>query len=308
MPLNSNRSTLATAIFFSLLGILLLDTMAAIVKHLGGVYPAPELAFFRNLFGLVPSVTILFLSKEWHAKGRPILMRQWKLGFLRGMFGATAQFFFYTSLLHLEFATASTLAFAGPLFVTALSVPILGDRVGPWRWVAVSIGFVGIILVMKPGSDLFSHYSLLPVAAALGYATSTVIVRRIDKQVPSALVNFYSGFAALIGAIFFTHFTTGFVPIESTEHWLWIVAMGTLGGCGVICLIVGYRLTKPSNLAPFDYFGIIIAFAIGYIAFDEAPFHQLFPGVLFIVLGGGIIIWRERRAAKLKRAGPTVPE
>ena len=88
--------------------------------------------------------------------------------------------------------------------------------------------------------------------------------------------------------------------MESLEHWLWIIAMGTAGGFGVLLLVMAYRTTKPSNLAPFDYFGILYAFALGWIFFGEAPFGTLFPGVILIVVGGFVIIWRERKGSPSK--------
>lgn len=289
--------SLIHAIVLSLMGILLLDTMGAIIKHLVITYPAQQLSAFRNFFGLFPSVLILLMSSEWHESGRKIWTRQWKLALSRGLFVTFAQFFFYLSLFHLALATASTLAFAGPLFVAALSVPLLGDRVGLWRWLAVAAGFTGIVLILRPGSDVFTAYALLPIGAALGYALSTVSVRLITDPVPSATINLYGHVGALICSTAFMFATSGYQPVASLEDWLWIVAMGTAGGFGVLLLVMAYRRTKPSNLAPFDFFGIPFAFALGWIFFGETPFDTLFPGVILIVIGGLVIFWRERRAS-----------
>ena len=285
------------AIALSLAGIFLLDSMGAIIKHLGSAYPAQQLSAFRNLFGLVPSLLVLVAAPGWRAGGRPLKLRQWRLALARGLFVTFAQFCFYLSLVHLAFATASTLAFAGPLFVTALSLPLLGDRVGPWRWTAVAVGFAGVVLIMQPGSDLFTSWSLLPVGAALGYALSAITVRLITEPVPSALINLYSTGGAVAGSSLLMLSTSGYHPVATVVDWLWIVAMGTLGGCGVLLLVIAYRLVKPSILAPFEYFAILFAFALGWMFFGEAPFATLFPGVLLIVAGGFLIIWRERRRA-----------
>ena len=124
--------------------------MGAIIKHLGEMYPVEQLSMLRNLFGLVPSLMLLYFSPVWHQAGKLILIRQWKLGLIRGIFLAVAQFCFYLSLIHMEFATSSTLAFAGPLFVTLLSSPVLRQQVGLIRWLAVCMGFAGIVLVIRP--------------------------------------------------------------------------------------------------------------------------------------------------------------
>ncbi len=295
----SRISPFSKAVVLIIVAIFLFDVMGAIIKYLGGRYPVLELSAFRNLFGLLPSILVLLFSRDWHAAGRPLAIVQWKLAIGRGAFVIGAQFCYYLSLAHMEFATAATISFAGPLFVTALSVPVLGHRVGVWRWAAVLGGFGGIMLVMRPGSEVFTLYALLPLGAAVGYAASSVSVRLIDAAIPSATINLYANAGALVGSAALMFFTVGYVPVASTQDWLWIIAMGVVGGLAVLLLITAYRLTQPGNLAPFEYFGIPFSFALGWWFFDEAPFGTLFPGVILIVGGGLLIIWRERRARKV---------
>jgi drug/metabolite transporter (DMT)-like permease len=195
----------------------------------------------------------------------------------------------------MEFATTSTIVFAMALFITAFSVPLLGEKVGGFRWAAVVIGFVGVVMVMGPGSDGFSLVALLPLGAAILYALTSVTARLFDDEVPTPLMNIYANVAAAAGAIALTLATGGFTPVASAIDLVWIFIMGALGGSGVLCLIVSFRMTEPSNLAPFNYFGIPIAFILGWLFFGEAPVGQLFPGVLLIVAGGMLIVWRERR-------------
>ena len=292
--------TVLRAVLTIMAGIFLLDLMAVMIRMLAADYPASELAVFRNLFGLVPSALVLWASADWKARGRPMRVRQWPIIVVRGLAVTMAQFCFYLALKQLEFATASTLAFAGPMILTALSVPILGDRVGPWRWGAVVIGFAGVVMVMQPGSDAFTLAALLPIGAAAGYAIASVLVRLIDTEVPTAQVNLYSGFAAMIGAGVLMLLLESPVWFKSWGDLALIVAMGCSGGTGVLLLIMAYRMVQPSVIAPFEYSGILFAFALGWIFFDEAPFDRLFPGVLLIVGAGLLIVWRERRAAALR--------
>jgi len=301
-PSASASSRVLPAIAMSLLGLMLLDSMGAIIKHLSADYAAPQLAAFRNLFGMAPSLLVLFTSRDWHRSGRPLAIAQWRLALLRGFLVAFAQICFYLSLGHLAFATASTLTFATPLFVTALTALLLREFVGLWRWLAVAIGFAGIVLVVRPGSDVFTLYAVLPLGAALGYALSGVTVRLIAGTVPSATVNLYSHIGALVGSSGFMIATGAYGAVAEPSDWLWIVAMGTAGGIGVLCLVIAYRWTSPSNLAPFDYFGIPFSFALGWIFFAEAPFERLFPGVILIVAGGVLIVWRERQLARARSA------
>ena len=275
------------------MAIMLYDIMGAIIKHLGQQYPTQQLSMFRNLFGLVPTLLILFCSQSWIKAGRPVVIRQWKFALARGGLGAFAQITFYLALFHLEFATATTIAFAGPLIITALSVPLLGHRVGLWRWLAVLIGFAGVMLVMRPSAQGFNWYAILPLCAAFGYASISVTARLFDKSVPTTVINLYYNVGSLIGSIALVVFTSTFVQIGTLVDWLWLAAMGMAGGIAAYLMITAYRLADPSSLSPFEYFGIPFSFILGWLVFAETPFDQLIPGVFLIVGGGLVIIWRE---------------
>jgi len=294
MTIAAPTSSFVRAVSLVLLAIFLFDVMGAIIKHLWQRYATPQLSMFRNLFGLIPSVIVLWLSRDWQASGRAIKIRQWKLALGRGALVVLAQFCFYLSLANLEFATASTLAFAGPMFITALSFPVLGLRVGAWRWFAVALGFAGVLLVMQPGTEVFNWYAVLPLGAAFGYASISISARLFEDDVPTALINVYSLVAALVVSSLLMMFTSGFTPIRESADWLWLLAMGSAGGLAVFLLISAYRMTEPSNLSPFEYFGIPFSFLLGWVFFNEAPFDRLFPGVLLILAAGLVIVWRER--------------
>jgi drug/metabolite transporter (DMT)-like permease len=292
----------ARAVVYVLLAILLFDFQGVIIKFLGDRYPVQQLAGFRNVFGLIPSVIVLLLSSEWHARGRLLKIRQWRLGLLRGLFIAMAQYCFYLSITKMELATASTLTYISPILITLLSIPILKHEVGVWRWLAVIVGFVGVVMIMSPGSAIFTPYSLLPLGAALGYSLSTVCVRLFDEHNPTALLNMYASAGALVGALAIVFATSGYREVESLQDWGLLLGMGLVGGFAVLALINAYRLARPSSLSPYEYFGIPFAFILGWIFFDEAPFAKLFPGVLLIIVGGLLIAWREHRNRKLSES------
>lgn len=284
-----------------LVAIMLYDVMGAIIKHLGQRYPAPQLSMFRNLFGMIPTLLILFWSKNWIKAGRPVVIRQWKLALARGGVGVLAQISFYLALSQMELATATTILFAGPLFITALSVPLLGNRVGLWRWLAVLIGFAGVVLVMRPSAESFNWYAILSLCAAFGYASISVTARLFDDDVPSAVISLYQNVGALIGSVALVIFTGGFIQIGTLEDWIWLVAMGVAGGTASYCMISAYRMAEPSSLSPFEYFGIPFSFFLGWIFFSEAPFDRLIPGAFLIAGGGLVIIWREHFWKKMLR-------
>ncbi|MEH6631746.1 MAG: DMT family transporter [Halopseudomonas aestusnigri] len=292
---NGNQDRIGLAIFLMILAVFLFDAQGAIIKHMGSRYPVQQIAFIRNVFGLVPSIIMLYLSRDWHRTGRSLSVSQWKIAMGRGLVLTVAQFCLYTSLVKLEFATASALAFAGPFFVTTLSIPILGHRVSIWQWTAVIMGFAGILMIVRPGSDLFTPWALLPVIAALAYAMSSVMVRLVDDNVPSATISLYSSVGAIIGSATLMMVTSGFLEISTLEDGLWLMGAGIVGGMAVLAMIMAYRLTMPSNVTPFEYFGIPFSFAMGWFLFGEAPFDKLIPGVFFIAAGGLLIVWRVRK-------------
>ena len=292
------NARLPTAIATILLAIFLFDVQGALIKHMGARYPVEQIAFYRNLFGVLPNLLVLLFTSEWRARENRWRLVRWKLALGRGLMLIVAQVCFYRSLVHMQLATATTLAFAGPLFVTLLSIPMLGHKVGWWRGAAVLLGFVGVVLVMQPGQDAFSLVALLPVTAAFFYAMASLLVRYFDASEPTALISVYSSGGAMVAAFVLVYLTGNSLMLESSTDWIWFVVMGSTGGCAVFLLIAAYRMTDPSSLSPFEYFGIPFSFCLGWIFFDETPFDSLFPGVILIVGGGLLVLWRERVLAK----------
>lgn len=288
-----------TAVLLLLCALTLFDAMGLIIKHLSPRYGAAELSAYRNTFGLIPSLIVLYSSSDWHAKGRLWKLRQWRLALARGAILTFAQFSFYLSLGLLTFATASTITYANSLFAVAMATVLLSEKVGWIRWGAVVLGFIGVIWIVRPGSDTFSAAALLPLGAAVCYALVGVTARMMDGDAPTPLINLYSSIVALVGAVILALVTGGFTPLDRPSDIWWLIAMGGFGGSAVLLLIMSYRMAEQSNLAPFNYFGIPLAFLLGWVFFDEAPWDELFPGAVLILASGLLIVWRERR---LKRA------
>ncbi len=206
-----NRTSLA--IILSLFALVLFDAMGLTIKFLSTKFSAAELSTWRNLFGLLPVFLVLYSSKSWRDEGKKLRIRQWKLALFRGVIASIAQLCFYYSLGLMAFATTSTITYSGALFATAFSIPILGERVGKVRWLAVIIGFLGVILILQPGQDAFSLYSILPLFAAVFYALLTVTAKLFDSQVKSAVVNVYASIASTVCAAVITLFLGGFTSI-----------------------------------------------------------------------------------------------
>lgn len=278
-----------------LAGLILLDVMSVFVKFLLPKYSATELSAYRNVVGMVPSVFLLLYTGQLKVPWRELVIRQYPLALARGIAVALAQLFFYMGLVSLDFAVVSALVYTVALFTVALSVPILGERVGLFRWAAVLLGFAGALWIVQPGSGIFTYGALFPLAAAALYAFSGVTVRLIDSTVSNALLYLYSAFAAAVGAVLLALVTGGFSVIASFQDAIQIVLMGLFGGTGVLFLMVAFRMVQPSVLAPFNYFGLLSAFLWGWLVFGEAPIDRLFPGALFIIAAGLLILWRENK-------------
>lgn len=283
------------AILTCLLAYICFDIMSVHVRVLSERYSPQELSVYRNVLGVLPSLLLLAYTKELSFKLRDYKVARWKLAFGRGLFVALAQLLFYTALANLELATVSALGQTNALFVVLIAIVLYGERVGIWRWGAVIIGFVGAMLIVRPGSDAFAWTALLPIGAAFCYAASIVTLRSFDRSISSAILYLYSAVASAIGAIVLAAGTVEFTPIQSVQDGLLILSLSICGGFGVVFLMYAFRNAPASVLAPFSYFGILTAFFFGWIFFGEFPIDTLFPGIVLIVVSGLTIIWREQK-------------
>ena len=283
------------AILVCLLAYLCFDLMSVHVRILSASYSPQELSVYRNVLGVLPSILLLLYTRELSFDIKDYKIKKWKLAFGRGLLVALAQLLFYTALADLELATVSALGQTNAIFIVLIAVIFYGEKVGAWRWSAVIIGFGGAVWIMQPGSNMFTWTAALPIGAAFCYAASMVTLRSFDVSISSAIIYLYSSIAAALGAILLATGTTDFSPIQSMSDALLILSMSLCGGFGVVFLMYAFRQAPASVLAPFSYFGILTAFGLGWIVFDELPLDKLFPGVILIILSGLTILWREER-------------
>ena len=283
------------AILVCLLAYLCFDLMSVHVRILSARYSPQELSVYRNVLGVLPSILLLMYTRELSFDIKDYKIKKWKLAFGRGLLVALAQLLFYTALADLELATVSALGQTNAIFIVLIAVIFYREKVGLWRWSAVIIGFGGAVWIMQPGSNMFTWTAALPIGAAFCYAASMVTLRSFDVSISSAIIYLYSSIAAALGAILLATGTTDFSPIQSMSDALLILSMSLCGGFGVVFLMYAFRQAPASVLAPFSYFGILTAFGLGWIVFDELPLDKLFPGVILIILSGLTILWREER-------------
>ena len=188
----------------------------------------------------------------------------------------------------------------GPMIVSLLCIPILGEKFGLYKMSAVILGFVGIIFIMQPWTDDFNIYLILPICAALGYSLARVTSLSFPKEVLSPLINIYAQVGTILCSSLIIIFFNQWTPFKSIEDLLLILIMGLVGGTGTLFIIYGARKAELSKITPFDYIEIFFALILGWVFFQEWPIDSLFPGVLFIIAGGLIIIWRQKKRNFLK--------
>ncbi len=275
--------------------------MSLIVKLFSNKYDILQISFLRNLFGFIPPLLIVFFSIGFNKQSLRISRKEFGLSVFRAVSICFAQVCFYTALAKIEFAVAITLAFVGPFFVTALSIPVLGLKVGLWRWSAIFLGFIGVLMIMRPGFGDFSIFYLFSVGAALGYAVSSITVRLYLSSTDTGVIQLHTQIYTFIFSFIIMLTFIKPVPIQSLFDGGLFLAIGVFGGIGVLCLITCYRLTEPSQIAPFEYFSIPISLFLGWFFFSEAPIEKLFPGVFIVIISGLIIIWRENYRAKINK-------
>ena len=294
------KNNLFIAVILSLSGLFLLDCMGIAIKYLRADYPAAQLSVFRNLFGMIPCFIALYFSKDWHDKGRKVVIKRWRFGLARGLIMSFAQLCLYTSYLYLPYALVATMEYTGPMMITLLAIPLLGEKFGWYKSLAVLTGFIGIIFIMQPWSESFNLYMLLPVMAAFGYSLARVTALNFSNDTPVPLINLYANIGTLLCAILLVITFNMWENFKSLYDVLILFIMGIAGGSGVLLLIYGSRKAELSKIMPFDYIEIFFALILGWVFFKEWPVDQLFPGALFIVAGGIIIYLRQMNFLKTR--------
>ena len=291
---NTDLKKTYLAIVTMLLAILCVDMYMVVIKFLGNEYTVIQLAVFRNIAGVIPLFILILFTKEYISVFRNLNNKFIALSFFRGLAFLSMNIFIFISVINLEFATAMVLTFSSPFFIVILSIIFLKDKVGIYRWSAIFIGFFGVVLIVQPGSDIFSFYSIFPILTAIAWALSVIILKFIPDGHSTAKIQLYTLIFNVIGGVVLFLLTTGHAEIKSTQDFFLMTLTGILGGTAAILFIYSYRLISASKMASFEYFGIPSSFVLGWLFFNEAPWEQLFPGVFVIVFAGMIIIWRDK--------------
>jgi len=277
---------------FMLLSILFYGVMDALIKYQAARYPVIEVMFLRNLFALIPLAWLVRRGGGWTA----LRTRQPRLQVLRAIIGFVSLICFIKALSLMPLPDVVAIGFATPLFITALSVPLLSEHVGWRRWSAVLVGFAGVLIMVRPGSGLLGIAAFVALLGTLTNALSIIIIRRLsatDGNAPT--VASFTLFAVLVtGAVLPFYWVT-----PTGTDWIMLVAMGLLGGFGQIASTHAFRLAPPVIVAPFDYANMLLATLLGYLVWGDVPGMAVLAGAVLVIASGLYIVYREamRRGA-----------
>ena len=277
-----------------------------IIKTMSGNYALLQIVLIRTLFTIPIVLSVLLLNGGFKA----LRTKTPGLQILRGIAMFLAYIFFFMALSALPFSTNQALFFSSPLFITALSAPLLKEAVGWRRWMAVLVGFVGVLIVVRPDSASFEVATLFALAAAFAYALSIVTTRKMDDS--GAVTTVYTAGVYLAGALIFSPI---FATIESdsahpsieflTRTWYampprdvaTIALLAVIWGLGMALLSTAYQTTPVATLAPIEYSSVAYGIIFGFVFWQEIPTAQMLLGLVLIVGSGLFIIYRENEGS-----------
>ncbi len=262
----------------------------ACIKWLANDYPLGQIVFLRNLFALLPIAAVIL----WGRGGWRLEAANWPLYLLRAaaILGASTSFFL--ALRFLGLAEATAIGFAAPFIIAALSVPLLGERVGWRRWALIAVGFLAVLIMLQPGGTAFRAAALLPLAAAFCYALSMVLSRRLSRTDSDGAVMLLPTSIVLAASLASAPFGW---RLPSAEDWGLFLAIGLLAGLAFAGVTLAYRRAEASLLAPFDYAALLWSALLGWIVWSELPGPMVILGALILVAAGLALVVCETRAA-----------
>ena len=259
--------------------------MDVIVKW-SDTYPVGQVLFFRGFCGIIP---ILFLIPrdrylDFYKTNRS------SLHFKRCFAGLIAIVSIFVALRNLPLATVVSITFAAPIFTTIFSIFLLSEKVGFYRWLAVLVGFIGIIVISEPGLSDLNFYYIYPIIFCLGLSYVAIAIKQLSSTEPVWLISFFFSLSILILS-FFTFYQNWIMP--SFIDLLLLSMIGILGGLANLWLSQSYKFSDVSLVTPLKYLALVFAIIFGYFIWDEVPTTKTIIGSLLVISSSFIIFRRE---------------
>ena len=253
-------------------------------------YPLGQVIFFRGFFGIVLYYFVIPKERirDFYFTKRPLLH------FSRCFFGLAALLSIFTALRNLPLATVVSISFAAPIFTTIFSIFFLSERVGYFRWLAVFIGFVGILIISEPGLSSLNVYYIFPVIFVLGMSYVAISIRQLSSTEPVWLISLFFSAAITIAGLL----TLPFGWIMPNFYDLTLLSMiGFFGGVANLWLSQSYKFSEVSLVTPLKYLALVFAIVFGYLIWGEVPSGKTLIGAI-LVIASSIIIFRREIALK----------
>jgi len=297
----------ARGILYLCVGVLIFSLQDAIIKQVSGGYALTEVVCIRSCVGLPILLALVQKEVGWRALfSAHLLPLALRAAIMLGAYTA-----YYMAFPALPLADAVALYFTVPLFVTALAGPLLGEQVGWKVWAAVVLGFMGVLVMLQPGSGLFEPAALLSLISALLYALAMLMARKMGNRLPTSVMAFYQngffllGSAAAAAALHMagiahaSHPSVAFLVrpwmLPTAFDAMLICVCGVVAAAGTMFLTAAYRVAQSSTVTPFEYTGILWAPLWGYLFFAEVPKFTTFIGASVILVAGLLAMRVSRR-------------
>ncbi|MGJ8544208.1 MAG: DMT family transporter [Sulfitobacter sp.] len=312
---NSDHNRAGLAIAFILAGVTAISINDMLIKQLSGGYPLHQIVFTRSLIGIMFGLAMVQFEGGW----RILIPDQpwWHL--LRGVLVVISNMTYFVALAAIPLADATALFFAAPLMITLLSIPMLGEKVGPLRLGAVAVGFIGVVIMQRPWAES-AHLEvsrivlLLPVLAAFTYAMNQVLTRKLGVRAKASALSVYIQATFLIVSLGFFFVAGDGRFAEGSENlsvqfllraWVWppqsdwwvFMALGVNAAIVGYALSQAYRSADAATVAPFEYIGLPLAVFWGLVIFDTLPEWEVWLGISLIIASGLFVFLRERQKA-----------
>jgi len=318
---DARQNIAGLGILFVLIGVFCISINDLLIKQLSGGYPLHEIVFARSGIGILVSLLIV----QYEGGFGILRTRRPVLHAARGVLIVIANMTFFVALAVLPLADATALFFAAPLFITLLSIPILGERVGPLRLSAVAIGFAGVVIMQRPWADsgaldVNRIVLMLPVLAALAYALNQLLTRKLGvESKASALAVYIQATFIIVSLLFYAVAGDGRFAEGSTNTstnfllraWVWpqgadmwvFLGLGLNSAIIGYCLSQAYRLADAATVAPFEYIGLPLAVIWGFLVFGDIPVWEVWIGIALILGSGLFVFLRERQKSRVLARG-----
>jgi len=271
-----------------LAAFLLLPTMDAVAKLLSETMPVIQITWGRYFFHLVLLLPIVILRHG----ARSLLPPKLGIQILRGCIMLSGTLMFFGAIALMPLADALAIAFLSPILTTVFAALFLGEQVGRHRWIAVFVGFIGTLIIIRPGSAPVGLGTFMALGTGVAYAVYTVLTRRLSGTAPAMVSLVFSG---IVGAGVLSLAIPAFWQAPSAAEWWLMVAMGMMGATAHFFLIAAYDYAEASFLAPISYTEMVTAAILGYALFGDLPDEITWLGIAVVIGAGLYISYRERQ-------------